>query len=79
MDEANFLGIFWWRNEDGGISYRCRGSGRTYRQFYNEWVPTSSYVCTGDDWPWDYFRFENPEDHERLIKDFEQYIIEDRL
>jgi hypothetical protein len=76
-ETPNVLGIFWWIKEDGTIRYRCRGIGKQYDRFYQEWVPGSSYRCTSTDWPWDFFVFDDPKDHDRLLKDFPAYVIED--
>lgn len=77
-EEPNILGIFWWTKEDGTIRYRARGIGEQYRKFYHEWVPGSSYRCTSTDWPWDFFVFDDPKDHDRLLKDFPEDVIEDK-
>ena len=78
MNEDNdIIGIIWWTDDDGSIHYRCRGIGKTYRKFYEEWVPTSSYRCTSVDFPWDFFVFDNPADHDRLIQDFPGIVVKD--
>jgi len=78
MNEDNdIIGIIWWTDDDGSIHYRCRGTGETYRKFYEEWVPTSSYRCTSVDFPWDFFVFDNPIDHDRLIQDFPGIVVKD--
>lgn len=74
MSNVDVMGIHWWR-EDDGIHYACRGIGPTYMKFYNEWVPKSSYRCTDQDFPWDYFMFDDPADHDRLIADFGNDIV----
>ena len=71
------LGIIWWDDQDGR-HYRCRGIGRKYRHFYDKWVKTSSYRCTNEDFPWDYFVFDDPDDHARLINDFLGDVWEDK-
>jgi hypothetical protein len=76
MSDADVMGIYWWV-EDGIKHYRCRGIGPKYTKFYREWIPSSSYKPTGEDWPWDYFIFTNPEDHNRLVADFPGDVIED--
>lgn len=73
------LGIYWWCKSDGTIGYRCRGIGAKYTKFYREWIPTTSYRSTGDDWPWDFFVFDDPRDHARLIKDFSNDVFEDKI
>lgn len=75
--DVDILGIHWWREEDG-IHYRCRGIGDKYMRLYNEWFPKSSYRCTSVDFPWDFFVFDNPKDHDRLIADFPGDVIEDK-
>lgn len=78
MSEPNVLGIMWWDNEEDGLRhYRCQGVGPIYKHFYKEWVPKSSYRCTSIDWPWDFFVFDNPKDHDRLIQDFPNCVSED--
>jgi hypothetical protein len=76
MSDADVLGIYWWV-ENGIKHYRCRGIGQKYTKFYNEWIPFSSYKSTGNDWPWDFFIFNNSDDHDRLIADFQNDVIED--
>lgn len=68
--------IFWWTEDDNKIHYRCRGTGAVYRSFY-EWLKTTSYRCTHDDWPWDYFVFDNEKDSMRLMTAFGEYVKED--
>jgi hypothetical protein len=76
MSNPDVIGIYWWV-EDGIKHYRCRGIGPKYEKFYKEWIPSSSYKCTGDDWPWDFFMFTDPKDHDRLIADFPGDVFED--
>lgn len=59
------------------IHYRCRGVGETYNYFYRVWVPKSSYKCTSEDFPWDYFIFTDPADHQRLLEDFPDCVEEE--
>ena len=75
--ELDALAIIWCNDEDGTRHYRCRGIGPTYKRFYHEWVPTSSYRCTGTDWPWDYFVLDDPSDHNRLVKDYHNDVWEE--
>lgn len=37
---------------------------------YKNWIPNSSYKCTSDDFPWDYFVFTDPSDHWSLLRDY---------
>ena len=74
MNDTDIFAIIWWQG-DNGIHYRCRGIGESYRQFYNEWIPNSSYRCTSSDFPWDYFVFDDHSDHERLINDFPNNVM----
>lgn len=76
MTDPDVIGFYWWW-EDGVRHYRCRGIGPKYTDFYRNWIPTSSYRCTGDDWPWDFFVFADPADHERLIAKFPDDVMED--
>jgi hypothetical protein len=69
VNESDVLGILWYDGEDGIRHYRSRGFGPKYKRFYT-WIKSSSYRCTGDDMPWDYFVFDDPNDHERLVADF---------
>lgn len=60
-------------------TYRCRGTmASEYSRFYNQWVLKSSYRCTYENFPWDHFVFDNPEDHEKLLRDFPN-IVENEL
>lgn len=77
MNFDDVLGVYWWRNEDDIIQYRARGIGPKYTRLY-EWLPKTSYRCTSTDWPWDFFVFDNPEDHQRLINEFGFDVMEDR-
>lgn len=71
------LGIIWWKEENGNIKYRCRGIGPDYMDFYLNWIPTTSYRCTSSDFPWDYFVFDNPEDHDRLLREYPNNVWKD--
>lgn len=81
MDDG-VVGINFRRNKIiNSIHYEARGNGPKYRRLY-EWLNKSSYRCTGDDWPWDFFVFDDPKDHERLLssefgKDIREYTLED--
>jgi hypothetical protein len=75
MDDG-VLGVYWWRDEKG-IHYRARGIGPKYERLYR-WLGKSSYRCTSVDWPWDFFMFDDPADHDRLIKDFGKDVMEDK-
>ena len=75
------IGINWRRNTKiGSIHYEARGVGPKYKRLY-EWLNKSSYRCTGTDWPWDFFVFDDPKDHDRLIAEFgddvREYNLED--
>lgn len=72
----NVLGIYWWV-DDGITHYRCSGSGEKYTRFYRDFVPASSYRCTSTDFPWDFFVFDDPADHERLIASFPGDVVQD--
>jgi hypothetical protein len=73
---TDVLGIIWW-DDDGVRKYRCCGTGEKYQKFYREFVPNSSYRCTSTDFPWDFFVFDNPQDHERLISAFPGDVSKD--
>lgn len=76
MTEPDVIGFAWyWK--DGIRHYACRGIGTRYTDFYRNWIPTSSYRCTGVDWPWDFFVFDDPVDHDRLVAKFPDDIWED--
>jgi hypothetical protein len=77
MDKTEIFNILWWKDDSGIINYSCRGFGKTYNEFYKNWIPTSSYRCTLEDFPWDYFVFDDPADHERLLKDFPESVSND--
>lgn len=78
MNNSDIFCVYWYKLKDGSIEYRCRGIGSTYKKFYNEWIWKSSYRCIGEDFPWDFFVFDEPEDHDRLLKDFPNDIFEDK-
>jgi len=75
-EEPNVMGIYYWM-EDGVRQYRCRGIGAKYNNFYRNWIPNSSYKCIGSDFPWDFFIFKNPEDHDKLLQDYPEDVFED--
>lgn len=55
---SNVLGIVWYDDKENNVRrYRCRGVGEKYTKFYREWVPKSSYKCTGSDFPWPWPKF----------------------
>ena len=76
MNDDGVLGIVWWDGDDGIRHYRCRGTGPKYEHFY-VWAKYSSYRCTSSDWPWDYFVFDDPADHDRLIREFPKDVWKD--
>lgn len=67
--EPDVLGITWWTKADGTRQYQSRGIGEKYDELYR-WLPKTSYKCTGEDFPWDYFVFDNPTDHDVLCEKF---------
>jgi hypothetical protein len=73
---TDILVIFYYE-ENSIIHYRCNGTGDKYKLFYSEWIPNSSYKCTGEDFPWDYFIFTDPTDHVKLMQDFPDCVFED--
>lgn len=77
INEQDVIGIFWWNDPETGVKYRCRGTGKKYDDFYNKWVPKSSYRCIGVDWPWDFFVFDNHDDHFKLLNDYPNDVFED--
>jgi hypothetical protein len=58
---------------NGERHYGCRGLGKDYSAFY-AWVSTTSYHCTSDDWPWDYFIFKDPKDEEQFLSRYSHLI-----
>lgn len=77
MSDSGVLGVVWWISDDGIRKYGCRGSGEKYKQFYI-WLKDTSYRCTSTDWPWDYFVFEDVNDHEKLTQEFPNDVWEDK-
>jgi hypothetical protein len=75
MDDV--LVIIYYDDENGIRHYRCSGAGYRYRKLYSEWFPTSSYRCTDEDFPWDYFVFDDSNDYDRLVHDFPACVSED--
>lgn len=69
---SEVLGIPWWY-ENEQKHFGCRGTGLIYKEFY-QWVNTTSYRCTYQDWPWDYFVFDNKEDERLLEEKYGQYM-----
>jgi hypothetical protein len=67
---GDVLAINYYIESDGAKKYECRGFGYKYEKFFNVWVPSSSYRFVHMDFPWVIFVFDNPEDHERLIRDY---------
>lgn len=72
---TDVMGVVWYRDGDN-IRYAARGIGPKYKRLY-EWLNKSSYRCTGIDWPWDMFVFDDPADHDRLIAEFGNDVYED--
>lgn len=78
MNADGVLGINWNRYGNDmphGVTYECRGIGPIYERFY-EWTKTTSYRCTGIDWPWDFFVFDDPKDHDRMMELFGEHVRE---
>ena len=76
MNTENILSIIHWHDEENVEHFGCRGTGEHYCRFY-EWLRTTSYKCTADDWPWDYFIFTNLQDSVTLHKQWGMYIMHD--
>ena len=76
MTEEDALSIIHWVDEQNVVHYGCRGFGETYKKFY-EWLSTTSYKCTSNDWPWDYFIFTNYHDCAKLHEYWGMYIMQD--
>ena len=72
-----YMIIYWWHGDDGSKKYRCSGTGKKYTDFYRNWIPQSSYRCTSSDWPWDFFVFDNPDDHAKLIQAYPEDVWQD--
>lgn len=68
--------VIYYNKSPSGYQYRCSGGGEAYTKFYR-WVDATSYRCTHDDFPWDYFVFDNPADHQKLLDEFSPYVIDD--
>lgn len=49
-------------------------TGEIYNKFYHELLPNKSYVCVNEDWPWDYFYFENEECEKDFLNHYGAYI-----
>jgi hypothetical protein len=77
MTKTESFGIVWWDDLNKGRQYSCRGIGKQYADFYKNWVPKSSYRSVGEDWPWDFFVFDDPKDHDRLIADYPDDVWRD--
>jgi hypothetical protein len=73
---TDVLGIYYNKRDDGTLQYRCRGFGRKYELLYR-WLPTTSYRCTGEDFPWDYFVFDDPQDHVTMCQMFAGDVMDD--
>jgi hypothetical protein len=56
--------------EDGKTVYGCRGLGPTYDELYLEFIPNSSYECVREDFPWDYFIFNDENDEQKFIEKY---------
>lgn len=75
-DNSDIL-IFTYLDEDGTRIFRCRGStGRTYQLLYEK-LYKSSYKCVAEDFPWDYWIFEDKRDEESFLECFKWFIVED--
>ena len=76
MNNENILSIIQWKDEEDVQHFGCRGVGENYSRFY-AWLRTTSYKCTSDDFPWDYFIFTNPQDSVKLQEYWGMYIEQD--
>ena len=72
---TDVLGIYYNTCDDGTYQYRCRGFGPKYNLLYR-WLRTTSYRSTGQDFPWDYFVFDNPRDHVTMCQMFPDDVVE---
>lgn len=70
MNSNDKIAFCSYEDEDGKTVYGCRGIGPSYADFYNKWLPHTSYKCVREDFPWDYFIFENPEDEKMFIEEY---------
>lgn len=61
----------------GRTIYGCRGIGKTYDEFYNRFLVGKSYVCAYDDFPWDYFFFENEKDEKEFLSIYGNLVYAD--
>ncbi len=60
------LWLIRFKNPKGEWRFGCRQtSGPAYKILY-EWLAMNGYVCSSDDWPWDYFYFPNINDQLRF-------------
>ena len=78
MDDV--LGIYWWIEIHNGKQirkYRSKGIGKKYDSLY-KWLPTTSYKCIHEDFPWDYWIFTDEVDHDRMCKLFGEDVWHDK-
>ena len=75
MNDNDIIGICYW-DDDTGRHYGVRGIGPKYDHFYI-WIKYTSARFTSNDWPWDYFVFDEPSDHDRLLREFPGDVYED--
>jgi len=70
----NSLWLIRFRNKEGEVRFGCRQtSGPEYTKLY-EWLSKNGYICSSDDWPWDYFYFRTVEDQYRFEQIYESVI-----
>jgi hypothetical protein len=60
--------------EDGIRKYGCRGTGKVYHDFYDNFLIEKSYKFIGSDFPWSYFIFTDIKDEQKFLKTYSEHI-----
>jgi hypothetical protein len=56
--------------ENGIRQYGCRGTGKVYKDFYDNFIADKSYKFIGGDFPWSYFIFTDIKDEQKFLNKY---------
>ena len=74
-EESNVLGFNCFITDQNERHYGCRGIGKDYDEFYNNFLDGKSYECTSENFPWDYFIFTNIHDEQSFLAKYSDKIF----
>lgn len=76
-DDNGVIGFCSFITKEGTRRYGCRGMGKVYQYFYDNFIVGKSYKSTSEDWPWDYFVFEDIKDEQKFLNKYSKDIYYD--